>query len=56
MDTDEKVVYDRVRERVLWWITDMRYKPPEVTTGSYFEGMADNIARCAANANAWDDE
>lgn len=45
MSTEQQqVIWERVHDRVLWWINDMAFKPPEVLTQHYFECMAQDIA------------
>ncbi len=38
---------EEIKERVLWWLNDMAYKPPELLTKHYYNMMAEDIASTA---------
>lgn len=49
--SDKKEVWQTVHDRVLWWMNDMAFKPPELLNGArgehYFECMAQDLADTA---------
>lgn len=50
MATEEgQRTWERVHDRVLWWINDITFKPPEVLTEHYYECMAQDIADFAVD-------
>jgi hypothetical protein len=50
-EEDAKNAKERRRQevfnKVLWWIEDMAFKPPEVTGDHYYRTMAKDIANIA---------
>jgi hypothetical protein len=46
---EQQIIWERVRDRVQWWVTDMAFKPPEVLTEHYYNCMAEDIADFAGS-------
>lgn len=43
----KKQIKKEVKDRVLWWLNDMAFKPPELLTEHYYNSMAEDIAQVA---------
>lgn len=46
---EQQIIWERVHDRVLWWVTDAAFKAPEVLTEHYYECMAQDIADFAVH-------